>query len=297
MKKKSELLDREVPGWLSGILIVGVGLTILYFEKKRPLRKPRQDKIRRNVRNLFMSATTAATIRVSEKPLTTYLMKEGKRRNFGLFRMVRMPPWLEVILSVVLLDYTLFVWHYLTHRVPLLWRLHQSHHVDLDLDASTALRFHPVEMLLSAPWRGAQVFLLGISPLSLAVWQLMTLLEIMFHHSNINLPIDLERKLVKLIVTPRMHGIHHSIVQKETDSNWSTIFTWPDYIHGTLQLNVPQEEITIGVAAFQDPKELTLGEVLKMPATADRPSWRLPGNGKPERDKDVLPGTKINLVA
>jgi sterol desaturase/sphingolipid hydroxylase (fatty acid hydroxylase superfamily) len=296
MKKKSKLLDREPPGWLNGLLIVGTALTILYFENKRPLRKTRQDKVRRNIRNFAMSVTTAATIRVSEKPLTTYLMKEGERRNIGLIRMVRMPAWLEVALSVALLDYTLFVWHYLTHRIPLLWRLHQSHHVDLDLDASTALRFHPAEMLLSAPWRGAQVFLLGISPFSLSLWQLMTLLEIMFHHSNIELPLDFERKLVKITVTPRMHGIHHSIVQEETDSNWSTIFTWPDLIHGTLQLNVPQNEVTIGVPAFQDPKELTIGKVLKMPATADRPSWRLGENGKPERDRRDLPGPKIRLV-
>ena len=199
-----------------------------------------------------MSVSTAATVRASERPLVMRLMKEAERRNFGLLKMIRMPVWLELILSVVLLDYTLFIWHYLTHKVPFLWRLHQTHHVDLDLDASTALRFHPVEMLLSAPWRGAQVFFLGISPLALSIWQTMTLLEIMFHHSNIKLPLDFERRLSRFIVTQRMHGIHHSIVPEETGSNWSTIFTWPDYVHGTLQLNVPQDEITIGVPAYPD---------------------------------------------
>lgn len=296
MKKQPSPLNREFPGWLGGLLIVGTGLALLYFENKRPLRKTRQDKIRRNVRNLFMSVTTAATIRASEKPLTGYLMREGERRNFGLLRMIRMPVWLEVVLSVVLLDYTLFVWHYLTHRVPLLWRLHQAHHVDLDLDASTALRFHPIEMLLSAPWRGAQVFFLGISPLALSTWQLLTLLEIMFHHSNVRLPLEFERKLVRIIVTPRMHGIHHSVVHRETDSNWSTIFTWPDLLHKTLRLNVPQDRITIGVQAFQDPEELTLGGVLKMPVTAARPKWRL-ADGGPERERRNLPHAKVMLVA
>lgn len=295
MKNASRPLDRDVPGWLSGLLIVGVGLAILFFENRRPLRRSRQDKIRRNVRNLFMSITTAAAIRISEKPLTGHLMQEGERRNFGLLRMTHLPAWLDVCLGVVLLDYTLFVWHYLTHRVPLLWRLHQVHHVDLDLDASTALRFHPIEMLLSAPWRGAQVFLLGISPLTLSIWQLMTLLEIMFHHSNIRLPIEFERKLVRIIVTPRMHGIHHSTVREETDSNWSTIFTWPDLVHGTLNLNVPQEKITTGVPAFQDPHDLTIGKVLKMPATADRPSWISADGGRPERDSRDLPGADTAL--
>jgi sterol desaturase/sphingolipid hydroxylase (fatty acid hydroxylase superfamily) len=297
MKERSKLLDRELPTWLNGILILGTALTLLYFEKKRPLRKTTQEKIRRNVRNTSMSGMTAVAVGTTEKPLAARLMKEAQRRNFGLLKLVRLPVWLELLLSVVLLDYTLFIWHYLTHKVPVLWRLHQSHHVDLDLDASTALRFHPVEMLFSAPWRGAQVFFLGISPLGLSIWQTMTLLEILFHHSNVELPIDFETKLCRVIVTPRMHGIHHSIVHEETDSNWSTIFSWPDYIHGTLNLNVPQDEITIGVPGFQDPEELTLGEILKMPWTADRPSWRFVGNGKPERKRDELPGPKIQLVA
>lgn len=297
MNKRSELLSRELPGWLNGFLIAGAALTLLFLEKKRPLRKTRQDKIRRNARNLAMGIMTAATIRASEKPLVIRIMKEAERHNIGLLRLIRMPVWLELFLSVVLLDYTLFIWHYLTHKVPLLWRLHQAHHVDLDLDASTALRFHPGEMFLSAPWRGAQVFFLGISPLALSIWQTATLLEILFHHSNVELPIDFERRLCRLFVTPRIHGIHHSIVREETDSNWSTIFSWPDYVHGTLRRNVPQREITIGVPAFQDPAELRLGGVLEMPFTADRPSWRFTGNGTPKRDREGLPSSRAELIA
>jgi sterol desaturase/sphingolipid hydroxylase (fatty acid hydroxylase superfamily) len=297
MKKRSSLLDRELPTWLNGILILGTALTLLYFEKRRPLRKARQEKIRRNVRNTSMSGMTAVTVGTTEKPLAMGLMKLAERWDFGLLRLVRLPVWLELLFSVLLLDYTLFVWHYLTHKVPVLWRLHQAHHVDLDLDASTALRFHPVEMLFSAPWRGAQVFFLGISPLGLSVWQTMTLLAILFHHSNVRLPFPLERRLCRVVVTPRMHGIHHSIVREETDSNWSTIFSWPDYVHGTLQLNVPQDEVTIGVPGFQDPEELTIAGILELPWTADRPSWRFAGNGRPERDREKLPGPRLELAA
>lgn len=184
--------------------------------------------------------------------------------------------------------------HVLTHKVPFLWRFHQVHHVDLDLDASTALRFHALEMALSVPWRAAQVLVFGVSTKGLALWQTLTLMEILFHHSNIRLPAGLERRLCRIIVTPRMHGIHHSIVQEETDSNWSTIFSWPDYVHGTLKLNVPQDEITIGVPAYQDPKELTFGKLMKMPFTANRPSWKLVGNGKPDRTELLsLPRTTL----
>ncbi len=295
--KRSKFMNGEPPGWLTGLLIVGAAAAVLYLEKKRPLRRTRQSKANRNIQNLAMSALTAATIRATEKPLTNYLMKKGEKSGFGLLRTVRMPVWLELFLSVVLLDYTLYIWHYLTHKVPTLWRLHQVHHVDLDLDASTALRFHPFEMLLSAPWRGAQVFFLGVSPMGLAIWQTATLLEIMFHHSNVELPIEFERKLCRIIVTPRMHGIHHSIVRQETDSNWSTIFSWPDYVHGTFRLNVPQDEITVGVPAFQDPKKLTMGDILKMPSTADRPSWRTETGETPARDPAERAGSRFQLMA
>lgn len=297
MKKRSTLRDRELPGWLNGMLVMSAAVTILYFEKRYPLRKLRQEKLRRTARNLAFSVMTAVTVWASEKPLAMFLMKEAERRTFGLLRVVRVPVWLELVLSVVLLDYTLFLWHYLTHKVPFLWRFHQAHHVDLDLDASTALRFHPGEMFLSSPWRGAQVFFFGISPLGLSAWQTLTLLEILFHHSNVEIPIDFERKLSRVIVTTRMHGIHHSIVREETDSNWSTIFSWPDYVHRTLRLNVPQGAITIGVPAFQDPEELTLGKILEMPVTADRPSWLWVGNGTPERDREETPGRRDELLA
>lgn len=290
------LQGRELPTWLSGILVLGSALTLLCFEKRRPLRRARHAKIRRNLRNASMSGMTAATVGTTEKPLAVRLMKEGERRGFGLLRLVRLPGWLELPLSVVLLDYTLFIWHYLTHRVPALWRLHRAHHADLDMDASTALRFHPVEMLCSAPWRGAQVLFLGTSPLALSVWQTMTLLAILFHHSNVKLPIRIERGLCRVLVTPRMHGIHHSTVPEETGSNWSTVFSWPDHLHGTLRLNVPQDEITIGVAAFQDPEELTLGEILKLPF-AGRPSRRSVGSGAGGRKRQGPLGPRTRLVA
>ncbi len=180
---------------------------------------------------------------------------------------------------MALLDYTLYLWHVLTHKVPFLWRFRQPHHVDLDLDASTALRFHFGEMVLSVPWRAAQVLVLGVSPLSLSVWQTATLLEIMFHHSDVKLPAKVERWLCRLIVTPGMHGIHHSVVPEETNANWSSGLTVWDWLHGTLRLDVPQEAITVGVPAYRDPDEVRLSEVLAMPFEEQRDTWRFPGDG------------------
>lgn len=283
MAKRSKTMKSELPKWLNAVLVFGTMATVLLLEIKRPLRKSRQSKIERDSRNVLVSWMAAATVALAEKPVTAPLALAVQRNRWGLLKLVRLPMALELLLSVALLDYTLYIWHYLTHKVPFLWRFHKFHHVDLDLDASTALRFHTGELLLSVPWRAAQVRLLGISPLGLAIWQTLTLMEIMFHHSNVRLPLGFERRLCRVIVTPRMHGIHHSIVRDETDSNWSTIFAWPDYLHRTLRLNVPQQEITIGVGPYQDPAELTLGKTLVLPFEPDRP-WT-----KPQRAQLALP--------
>lgn len=291
--RKPSFQSQELPGWLNGLLIAGTFVTLIWLERKRPLRRERQPKLSHDARNLTHSVLSALTIRATEKPLTDRLSRLVEQRRWGVVKALRLPPALDLALAVVLLDYTLYIWHVLTHKVPLLWRFHQAHHVDLDLDASTALRFHFGEMLLSVPWRAAQVVVIGASPLALSVWQTATLLEILFHHSNVRLPHRVERWLCRLIVTPRMHGIHHSIVQQETDSNWSTIFTFPDYLHGTLRLNVPQQAITIGVPAFQEPAELTFGNTLALPVTADRPSWQFVNDGSPQREGLAMPPTVL----
>lgn len=200
-----------------------------------------------------------------------------------MLKRLDLPAWVEAPLAVILMDYALYLWHILLHRVPLLWRFHVAHHVDLDLDLTTALRFHFGELTLSVPWRAAQIVLLGASPLSLSCWQTATFLSVLFHHSNVKLPVALERRLNRFIVTPRMHGIHHSIVPEETGSNWSSGLTLWDRLHGTLRLDVPQDAITIGVPAYRQPDELTLRKVLAMPFGRRRTAWQLPGGGQPGR--------------
>jgi sterol desaturase/sphingolipid hydroxylase (fatty acid hydroxylase superfamily) len=253
------------------------------MERRRPLRRAVEPKLTRHVRNLLVAGAGAAALQLVERPVVQPLTTLVERRKWGLLKVVRLPRWLEVTLAVILLDYTLYVWHVLTHKAPLLWRFHVAHHVDLDLDASTALRFHFGELMISTGWRAAQVLLIGVSPLSLSVWQTFLLLCVIFHHSNVRLPIELERLLNRFVVTPRMHGIHHSIIREETDSNWSSGLTLWDWLHGTLKINVPQDEITIGVPAFRDPREVGLKEVLSMPFGEQRPTWDLPGDGEPAR--------------
>jgi sterol desaturase/sphingolipid hydroxylase (fatty acid hydroxylase superfamily) len=274
---------RKVPAWVSAPLVVGAFALLAWSERRRPLRRAVEPKLRREGRNLMVAAAGALALQLTERPLVERLTALVERRRWGLLGRVSLPAWLEVALAVVLLDYTLYLWHVLTHRTPFLWRFHVAHHVDLDLDASTALRFHFAELLLSVPWRAAQVVAVGVSPLSFSVWQTFLLLSIMFHHSNLRLPLGVERVLNRLVVTPRMHGIHHSIVREETDSNWSSGLTVWDRLHGTLRLDVPQGEINVGVPAYRRPEEVGLREVLSMPFGEQRPTWLLPDGARPAR--------------
>jgi len=247
------------------------------------LRRTVESKHRRSGRNLAIAALGAAALQIAERPLIEPLARLVDQRKWGLLKLVSIPSWLEVALAVILLDYTLYVWHVLTHRIPFLWRFHVAHHVDLDLDATTALRFHFAELVLSVPWRAGQIVMIGVSPQALSLWQTSLFLSILFHHSNVELPARVERVLNRLIVTPRMHGIHHSMVKEETNSNWSSGLAIWDWLHGTLRLDVPQDKITIGVPAYREPEEVTLWKMLKLPFTEQRPTWELPEGEFPAR--------------
>lgn len=269
--------SRKIPNWISAPLILGAFGALVWLERKRALRRAVEPKLAREARNLIVAGLGAAALQITERPLIEKLTALVEKRRWGLLKLFRLPAWLEVAFAILLLDYTLYLWHVLTHRAPFLWRFHLVHHIDLDLDASTALRFHFAELLISVPWRAAQVLLIGVSPLAFQVWQLFLFISILFHHSNLRLPVEFERTLNKLFVTPRMHGIHHSLIREETNSNWSSGLTLWDWLHGTLRLDVPQQEITIGVPAYRLPEEVLLKEILRLPFIEQRPVWLLRG--------------------
>jgi sterol desaturase/sphingolipid hydroxylase (fatty acid hydroxylase superfamily) len=157
----------------------------------------------------------------------------------------------------------------LNHRVPFLWKYHAVHHLDLDLDSTTGLRFHFGELTLAAWFRAAQILLIGVNRATLRAWQQMLVASVVFHHSNLELPIALERRLVRLLVTPRMHGIHHSTRGDELNANYSSLLSWWDRVHRSLRLDVRQASITIGVEGFLQPDDVTLVESLSLPFRDD----------------------------
>lgn len=262
---------RGVPLLLAAPLIVGAYLALRWFERRRPLRVSVDDPRSRARRNLALAAAAGLVLQLAEAPAVRGACRLVETRRWGLAKRCALPGWLGGALAVVLLDYSLYAWHILLHRVPLLWRFHVVHHIDLDLDASTALRFHCAELALSVPWRAGAILLAGAGRLPTQLWQTATLLSIMFHHANLRLPLGLERRLVRLIVTPRMHGIHHSAVRTHTDANWSSGLTLWDRLHGTLRLDVAQDRITIGVPAYREP--MSAPELLGLPLRTARPAW------------------------
>lgn len=277
----------RMPSWLGGALVAGAAVALVWLERRRPLRRAVEQRTTRDARNLAVAVVAALAVRLTEQPAAERLTALVERRRWGLLKRAPLPAWAETALAVALLDYTLYLWHVLTHRVPLLWRFHVVHHADLDLSATTALRFHFGELVASVPWRAAQIVLIGVSPRAFNVWQTWLLVSILFHHSNARLGAGVERRLSYLVVTPRMHGIHHSFVPEETNSNWSSGLALWDRLHGTLRLDVPQEEITIGLPAYRRPAELGLAEIIKLPFGAGRPVWRLGGDGPvPRRSSD-----------
>ena len=267
---------------LRGALAVGAFVALEWTERRRALREQQEDPNAHALRNLGVAGAAAAAVTIAERPVVAPVARWVDRRGAGLLPRLGLPRWAEGALAVVAMDYGLYLWHIALHRVPLLYRAHAAHHADLDMDVSTALRFHVAELVASVPYRAAQIALMGVRPGPLAAWQTLTVLSVMFHHSNVRLPVHVERALSWLVMTPRLHGIHHSIVEREFDSNYSSGLAVWDVLHGTRLANVPQDAVTIGIPAVRDLAEVTLPKTLSMPFRWS-PPWRLPDGSVPTR--------------
>ncbi|MEO8192135.1 MAG: sterol desaturase family protein [Acidobacteriota bacterium] len=280
---------------ITGAVVAFAFLATALTETARPLRDRVESRLRRTARNVTMGGLSLAVITLLQAPLIAPVAAWGERHGWGILRVVDLPPAVALVLGILLMDYTLWHWHRLNHRVGFFWRFHLVHHIDRDMDASTALRFHFAEMTLSVGWRLLQILAIGPSPAAIWLYQLLLFVSILFHHSNTRLPLALERVLVRIVVTPRMHGIHHSDWRNETDSNWSSLLSVWDYLHGTAVLSVPQSEIEIGVPAWQRAGDVTLPKLLLSPFGKQREDWL--GAGGTARIERPVAGRKTGDLA
>jgi sterol desaturase/sphingolipid hydroxylase (fatty acid hydroxylase superfamily) len=186
------------------------------------------------------------------------------------------------------MDLAFYYWHLANHKIPVFWRFHNVHHIDPDLDVTTAFRFHFGEITLSTIFRIIQISIIGISPAAFIIYEVCFTANTIFQHSNIKLPIEFERLLNKIIVTPRMHAIHHSQFQTETDSNFSTVFSWWDRLHRSIRLNIPHKDIVIGVPGYKKSGDNNLDQVLLLPFKKQRDYWTKPdGSALIKREKYI----------
>lgn len=264
-------------------LVTGWFCLLVVLESARPLRNTTQNKRARMGINLSLGLLSALVVRFSLFPLLVLLCSQVHIQSWGLLELFALPKWIHFGLSLILLDWSLYYWHRMNHKWTFLWRFHNVHHTDLDMDASTAFRFHVGELVLSTVFRALQIRMLGINLIELITFETTVTLAAQFHHSNIRLPKWLEVPLMGIFVTPTLHATHHSIVQEETDSNYSAIFSVWDRIHLTFTQAVPSAELTIGVAAYRNSQELSLLGCLLLPVKAVR-IWRLPDGGVPKRN-------------
>ncbi|MEO6488533.1 MAG: sterol desaturase family protein [Ferruginibacter sp.] len=262
-------------------VLIAIFLILFLVEGKLELRKRVQNRRKRVFINFLFSIPAFALLRILFIPAMVWLAVKDQTWQIGLNYLIGASAVVKSIVAFVLLDYSNYTWHILLHKLPVLWRFHLVHHTDLDLDVSTAFRFHFVEIIASVFFRGAALIIIGASPAVVLIYEIVFEAASQFHHSNMRLPFHLEKILNYFIVTPRMHGIHHSMIKKETDSNYAVIFSFWDRLHKTVRLNIHQNEIVTGVPAFAQ-EDLTIGRLLKLPFTKI-PEWK--DNDRTSNDK------------
>lgn len=267
------------------LMLLAFGL-LLWAQARSPLRRQRFRAVRRVVRNVGVSVPMFVFFRLLLVPVPLLTARWAEQHDVGLLHWL-LPEtggwaWVQGGLGFLLFDYGYYWWHQATHYWPIFYRFHNVHHTDLDMDVSTAVRFHFSDMIVGTLFRALVVGLFGIGFWTVLVYEGVFELATQFHHSNTRLPERTERLLSRIIITPRLHGIHHSIVRDEFNSNWGTVFSVWDHLHYTYRMDIPQDAVDIGVPAYRNEGELTFWQLLKMPFGPQR-AWRLPNGDEPKR--------------
>lgn len=247
--------------FLSVLVLCGI------WEWLTPRKKLTQSKLYRWLNNLGLIAFNSMCLSLLMPILAIEAAIYAANNGLGLLNQLEVPIYVELLIAVVLLDLAIYLQHLIFHRLPILWRLHRMHHADQDIDVTTGTRFHPIEILLSMWIKVGLVVALGISPISVVVFEIILNASAMFNHSNAYLPLKLDNWLRKMIVTPDMHRVHHSVIVKETHSNFGFFLSIWDRAFGTYrdQPVLGHDEVKIGIPLFQHPDEQRLDKMLTQP--------------------------------
>ena len=246
---------------------VGIFAVMALWETMAPRRQWQTAKGNRWVINLAMVGFNSFFTRALFASGAFGAAILAGQREVGLLHQLNGPWWAKVIIAVVLLDLVLYLQHVLMHAVPILWRLHMVHHSDLDVDVTTGVRFHPIEIALSMFIKVGAVILIGASPTAVLMFEVLLNATSMFNHSNVCIPKTLDRLLRWMVVTPDMHRVHHSVIPRETNRNFGFNLSWWDRVLGTYLKEPSQghEHMTIGLEQYRDPIQLTWLRLVGLP--------------------------------
>jgi sterol desaturase/sphingolipid hydroxylase (fatty acid hydroxylase superfamily) len=249
------------------IVFLCVIAAMALWEVAAPRRRQEIPRVIRWTNNLGLVVIDTIVLRLSFPILAVGLAVTAQDLGWGLFNIIAVPGWVAVLVSIVVLDLVIYLQHVMFHAVPALWRLHRTHHADLEFDVTTGLRFHPVEILLSMGIKLVVVLTLGPPAIAVLIFEVLLNATAMFNHSNIRLPRLVDRLLRLIVVTPDMHRVHHSIIPEETNSNFGFNLPWWDKLLGTYkaQPKAGHEGMTIGIEQFRTGRDLWLDRMLVQP--------------------------------
>ncbi|MCP4923727.1 MAG: sterol desaturase family protein [bacterium] len=249
--------------WLNIRFIAFLGTLLLLI----PLRKSPPSRLNRWTSNLGLSALSNMLVFFLVPILPYFLAIQLQESGVGLLNIIEVPYVLSFIVTVLIFDFVIYLQHMAFHYIPWAWKLHRVHHTDLKLDATTGIRFHPIEIILSVFIKLGIVLVLGPTPESILFFEILLNGTSLFNHSNINLPQRLDSFLRRFIVTPNMHSVHHSVIPAETNSNFGFNFPWWDWVFKTYkkQQEHGPKDYTVGLNEFRDSKKLTFLKLLKLP--------------------------------
>ena len=242
-------------------------LFFLLFELILPYRPGSVSKFKRWMNNLSLTLFNSTLIYLIFSAAIVNTALYAQTHGMGVLNILDLPAPVKIMATIVFMDFMLYIWHLLNHEMPFFWRFHRVHHSDLNMDVSTATRFHIGELAFSAVIKIALIFFLGASPAGVVIFESSLVLCAQFHHSSIRVPIWFETIFWILFVPPSMHRIHHSVIIRERNTNYGTIFSLWDRFLGTLLADVNQEKIRIGIGAYQKPEKLNFHHLLIMPFT------------------------------
>ena len=246
---------------------LGILVIMAIWEVVAPRRRQEIPRSLRWSNNLALVVVDTFVVRLAFPIVAVGLAILAAQRGWGLFNIFAVPAWAAIPLAIVTLDLVIYLQHVMFHAVPALWRLHRMHHSDLEFDVTTGLRFHPLEILLSMGLKLAVVAALGPPAIAVLIFEVLLNATALFNHSNVRIPLKLDRVLRLIVVTPDMHRVHHSILPTETNSNFGFNLPWWDRLLGTYhaQPRDGHDAMTIGIEQFRSRRDLWLDRMLIQP--------------------------------